>query len=100
MEYIAYLHKDSKSDFGVSFPDFPGCVSAGKTLEEARRMAEEALALHIEGLRTARQFRSHHDRRCGGRPCYEGCCGISSERRSREDCAGEHHRAGKPDQCH
>jgi predicted RNase H-like HicB family nuclease len=50
MEYIAYLHKDSKSDFGVSFPDFPGCVTAGKTLEEARRMAEEALALHIGGM--------------------------------------------------
>ena len=50
MEYIAYLHKDNKSDFGVSFPDFPGCVTAGKTLEEARRMAVEALALHIEGM--------------------------------------------------
>ncbi len=50
MEYIAYLHKDNKSDFGVSFPDFPGCVTAGKTLEEARRMAAEALALHIEGM--------------------------------------------------
>src|ERR1700731_1417606 len=50
MEYIAYLHKDNKSDFGVSFPDFPGCVTAGKTLEEARRMAAEALALHIEGI--------------------------------------------------
>jgi predicted RNase H-like HicB family nuclease len=24
MDYIAYLHKDRKSDFGVSFPDFPG----------------------------------------------------------------------------
>jgi predicted RNase H-like HicB family nuclease len=52
MEYIAYLHKDNKSDFGVSFPDFPGCVTAGKTLEEARRMAGEALALHIEGMAT------------------------------------------------
>src|SRR5271168_3543955 len=50
MEYIAYLHKDSKSDFGVSFPDFPGCVTAGKTLEQARRMAGEALALHITGM--------------------------------------------------
>jgi len=38
MEYIAYLHKDRDSDFGVSFPDFPGCVTAGKTLEEAQRM--------------------------------------------------------------
>jgi predicted RNase H-like HicB family nuclease len=50
MEYIAYLHKDRKSDFGVSFPDFPGCVTAGKTLDEARRMAVEALNLHIEGM--------------------------------------------------
>jgi predicted RNase H-like HicB family nuclease len=50
MEYIAYLHKDRKSDFGVSFPDFPGCITAGKTLEESRRNAEEALALHITGM--------------------------------------------------
>lgn len=50
MEYIAYLHKDKKSDYGVSFPDFPGAVTAGKTLEEARQLASELLALHIKGL--------------------------------------------------
>ena len=50
MDYIAYLHKDADSDFGVSFPDFPGCITAGKTLEEARRLAPEALTLHIEGM--------------------------------------------------
>ena len=50
MEYVAYLHKDRKSDFGVSFPDFPGCITAGKTLEDARRMASEALALHVRGM--------------------------------------------------
>lgn len=50
MDYIAYLHKERDSDFGVSFPDFPGCITAGRTLEEARRMAAEALALHIEGM--------------------------------------------------
>jgi predicted RNase H-like HicB family nuclease len=50
MDYIAYLHKDRESDFGVSFPDFPGCVTAGRTLEDARRKAEEALALHISGM--------------------------------------------------
>jgi predicted RNase H-like HicB family nuclease len=50
VDYIAYLHKDRDSDFGVSFPDFPGCVTAGRTLEEARKMAAEALALHIEGM--------------------------------------------------
>ncbi len=50
MEYIAYLHKDKKSDYGVSFPDFPGCITAGSTLEEARRMAAEALLFHIAGM--------------------------------------------------
>jgi predicted RNase H-like HicB family nuclease len=50
MEYIAYLHKDAKSDYGVSFPDFPGCITAGSTLEEARQMAVEALSLHIAGM--------------------------------------------------
>jgi predicted RNase H-like HicB family nuclease len=50
MDYIAYLHKDSKSDFGVSFPDFPGCITAGKSLDEARRKAPEALAFHIAGI--------------------------------------------------
>ncbi|TIN43517.1 MAG: CopG family transcriptional regulator [Mesorhizobium sp.] len=34
----------------VSFPDFPGVVTAGTDLDDARAMAEEALAFHIEGL--------------------------------------------------
>jgi len=50
MDYTAYLHKDRKSDFGVSFPDFPGCITAGRTLEEARRRAAEALSFHIAGM--------------------------------------------------
>ena len=49
--YIALIHKEPRSDFGVSFPDFPGCVTAGRTLDEARKMAEEALALHVDGMR-------------------------------------------------
>ena len=48
--YIALIHKDHDSDYGVSFPDLPGCITAGKTLDEAREMAEEALALHLDGL--------------------------------------------------
>ena len=50
MEYIAYLHKARDSDYGVSFPDFPGCITAGKTLDEASRLAPKALALHIQGM--------------------------------------------------
>jgi predicted RNase H-like HicB family nuclease len=50
MKYIAYLHKENKSDYGVSFPDFPGCITAGATLDEARKNAVEALSLHIQGM--------------------------------------------------
>ncbi len=48
--YFGLIHKDADSDFGVSFPDFPGVVTAGTTLDDASAMAEEALALHIDGL--------------------------------------------------
>ena len=48
--YIGLIHKEADSDFGVSFPDFPGAVTAGVTLDDARAMAEEALAFHVEGL--------------------------------------------------
>ena len=50
MNYIGLIHKDAKSDYGVSFPDFPGVVTAGKDLDDLRAMAEQALALHIDGL--------------------------------------------------
>ncbi|NIA11285.1 MAG: ribbon-helix-helix protein, CopG family [Nitrospiraceae bacterium] len=48
--YIAIVHKEAKSDFGVSFPDFPGCITAGKNIDEAKDMAQEALTLHIQGM--------------------------------------------------
>lgn len=49
-DYIAVIHKEKKSDFGVSFPDFPGCITAGKTLEKAKNLAQEALQFHIDGM--------------------------------------------------
>ncbi len=48
--YIAVVHKDPNSDFGVSFPDFPGCITAGGTIDEAKDMASDALILHIKGM--------------------------------------------------
>lgn len=50
MQYIGLIHKDGGSEYGVSFPDFPGCVTAGRSLEEALTMAQEALSLHVEGM--------------------------------------------------
>jgi predicted RNase H-like HicB family nuclease len=53
--YIALLRKDPTSDYGVDFPDFPGCITAGKTLDDARKLAAEALDFHIEGMTEDRE---------------------------------------------
>ncbi len=50
MKYPIVMHKDSNSDYGVTFPDLPGCFSAGSTIEEAMGMAQEAAECHIEGM--------------------------------------------------
>jgi len=48
--YIGLLRKDDDSDFSVDFPDFPGCVTAGSSLDIARQRALEALQFHIDGM--------------------------------------------------
>jgi len=45
--YIALVHKDEGTSYGVSFPDVPGCIAAGDTFEEAVANAAEALAGHF-----------------------------------------------------
>ena len=49
MRYVSFIHRD-EAGFGVSFPDFPGCVSVGATIDDAVRQGSEALAFHVEGL--------------------------------------------------
>jgi predicted RNase H-like HicB family nuclease len=50
MNYPVIIHKDRKTDYGVSVPDLPGCISAGSTIDEALAMAREAIELHLEGI--------------------------------------------------
>ena len=49
--YIALVHKDEGTSYGVSFPDVPGCIAAGDTFEEAVANAAEALSFHFAGMR-------------------------------------------------
>jgi predicted RNase H-like HicB family nuclease len=42
VHYPAVVDRYPDSDYGVVFPDFPGCVSAGSTLDEAALGAHEA----------------------------------------------------------
>lgn len=51
MRYVAMVHKEEDTGYGVSFPDFPGCIAAGDTLTEALVDAANALAFHVAGMR-------------------------------------------------
>ena len=47
--YIAVVHKDEDSDYGISFSNRP-CISAGDTFEDAIRMGEEAANICLGAL--------------------------------------------------
>ena len=46
--YIALIHKDADSCYGVSLPDVPGVFTAGDTIDEAIRKAGEVLEFAAE----------------------------------------------------
>ena len=44
VHYIALIHKELDSGYGVSFPDVPGVIAAADTLDEAIAEAAAVLA--------------------------------------------------------
>ena len=54
------MHRSMKNDIAVlepgpnnwsaHVPDLPGCVAAGMTYEETKRLILEAIEFHVEGL--------------------------------------------------
>lgn len=47
---VALIHEEENRSFGVSFPDFPGCVSAATNLNDAIARAAVALAAHVKAM--------------------------------------------------
>lgn len=45
----ALIHEED-GIFGISFPDFPGCISTGTTEDEALRKGTQALYFHVAGM--------------------------------------------------
>lgn len=45
----ALIHEENEV-FGISFPDFPGCISGGSSAEDAIRKGSEALTFHVAGM--------------------------------------------------
>jgi len=38
-------------NYSAYFPDLPGCIATGATLDELKQRMQEALELHIRGMR-------------------------------------------------
>jgi len=49
--YPAVFDPDDKGGgYTITFPDLPGCITEGDTIEEALFMAKEAITLHLFGM--------------------------------------------------
>ena len=50
LTYYAVFEPSANGNYGVCFPDLPGCVSMGDNLTHAEKMAVEALSLHVYAM--------------------------------------------------
>jgi len=48
LKYPFILEQDEDKSFFISYPDLPGCMSCGSTIEEAIAMGEDALKCWID----------------------------------------------------
>ena len=51
MEYTVIIEKQPDTDWGAYLPDLPGCVAAGRTLEETRELMRSAMEMHLRAMR-------------------------------------------------
>jgi len=52
LNYRILLKKEPEGGYTVMVPMLPGCVTYGKNIEDAIKMAKEAIELYIEALKT------------------------------------------------
>ena len=50
MRYAVVIEKGEDS-YGAYVPDLPGCIAAGETKEEVKRLIHDAIEFHLEGLK-------------------------------------------------
>ena len=51
LNYTVILQKESEGGYTVTIPALPGCVTYGKDVEEAKKMAVEVIELYLESLK-------------------------------------------------
>ncbi|MFA5792528.1 MAG: type II toxin-antitoxin system HicB family antitoxin [Candidatus Gracilibacteria bacterium] len=50
LSYNIILKEEPEGGYTAMVPSLPGCITYGKTIEEAKEMAEDAISLYIESL--------------------------------------------------
>jgi predicted RNase H-like HicB family nuclease len=51
MKRYAIVIEKAASNFAAYVPDLPGCVATGSTVKETERRMQQAIAMHLDGLR-------------------------------------------------
>jgi predicted RNase H-like HicB family nuclease len=51
MRRSAIVVEKGKSNYAAYVPDLPGCVATGKTVKQAERHIQQAIEIHLEGMR-------------------------------------------------
>ena len=51
MKRFLVIIEKAEGNYSAYSPDLPGCVSTGKTKDQAARNMHQAIEMHLEGLR-------------------------------------------------
>jgi predicted RNase H-like HicB family nuclease len=52
MEYVVVVERAEDGSYSAYVPDLPGCVTCADSVDEARTLIAEAVAAHVDSLRT------------------------------------------------
>ena len=55
LKYTVIYTEEPEDGFTVTVPSLPGCVTYGKNLKEAEKMAKEAIGLYLESLKSHKE---------------------------------------------
>ena len=83
MRYVSFIHRDDDTGYGISFPDLPGCMSVGDSVDEAirpdaRRWLSTSKGSRTRGADSAAPLDRGHQGRPGNRR-------LAAQRRYRPD---------------
>jgi predicted RNase H-like HicB family nuclease len=51
MKRYLIVVEETQTGYSAYSPDLPGCVSTGRTREDVEKNMQEAISLHLEGMR-------------------------------------------------